>query len=111
MPILKIPSFILPTIQDALRAGRTIDSVAILPALFLAFLVRQQKGEIKYEYQDQMMSAENAETIVLSDDIVQAFANDQILFGHNAGNSTLLEALREAYNRVNAFIDKQNQAA
>ena len=107
----KIPSFILPTIQDALRAGRTIDSVAILPALFLAFLVRQQKGEIKYEYQDQMMSAENAETIVLSDDIVQAFANDQILFGHNAGNSTLLEALREAYNRVNAFIDKQNQAA
>lgn len=103
----KIPSFILPTIQEGIKAGRSIDSVAILPALFLAFLVRQQKGEIKFEYQDQMMNADNAQAIVSSDDIVQSFSNDPILFGNVAGNSALIEALRNAYAKVNAFIDRQ----
>jgi len=102
----KIPSFILPTIQDALKAGRSIDSVAMLPALFLAFLVREQQGEIKFEYQDAMMSAENAQRIVSSDDIVQAFADDKLLFGDLAGNPALLEALIKAYARVNTFIVK-----
>ncbi|MEB8432771.1 mannitol dehydrogenase family protein [Cocleimonas sp. KMM 6892] len=102
----KIPSFILPTIQDAIKAGRSIDSVAMLPALFLAFLVREQKGEIKFEYEDAMMSAENAQKIVSSDDIVHAFSNDKILFGDLAGNQTLRETLRKAYDRVNAFIEK-----
>ena len=88
----KIPSFILPTIQDGIKAGRNIDSVAVLPALFLAFLVRQQNREIAFEYQDAMMSADNAQAIVSSDDIVQTFANDQILFGHDAGNPNLIEA-------------------
>ncbi len=104
----KIPSFILPTIQDSLKAGRTIDSVAMLPALFLAFLVREQNGEIEFEYQDAMMSAESAQKIVSSDDIVQAFADDQILFADLAGNSTLLVTLRKAYDRVNAFINKDS---
>ena len=100
----KIPSFILPTIQDAIKANRSIASVAVLPALFLAFLVRQQKGEIKFEYQDQMMSADSAKAIVSSDDIVKAFAHDKILFGSSAGEPTLIEALRNAYAKVNAFI-------
>ena len=103
----KIPSFILPTIQDAIKAGRSIDSVAVLPALFLAFLVREQNGDVTFEYQDQMMSADNAQAIVKSDDIVQAFANDHVLFGSIAGNPTLVTALRKAYTLVNAFIDKQ----
>jgi len=40
----KIPSFILPTISDSLNAGRSIDDVAVLPALFLAFLIREQRA-------------------------------------------------------------------
>ena len=77
----------------------------MLPALFLAFLVRQQNGEIAFDYEDAMMSAENAQKIVTSDDIVNAFAHDQVLFGSSAANPALIEALRNAYTRVNAFID------
>ena len=103
----KIPSFILPTIEEGIKAGRNIDSVAILPALFLAFLVRQQKGEIAFEYQDQMMSAESAKAIVSSDDMVKTFSEDHILFGNVAGHAVLLQSLRNAYEKVNGFIAQQ----
>jgi D-arabinitol 4-dehydrogenase len=100
----KIPSFILPTIIDAVKAGRSIDSVAILPALFLAFLVRQQRGEIMFEYEDQAMDAASAKAIVSAEDPVLVFANDKVLFKELAGNAILISALRQAYDRVNLFI-------
>ena len=99
----KIPSFILPTISDSLKAGRSIDSVAIIPALFLEFLIRQQRGEITFEYQDQAMDVENAKAIVSAEDPIAAFANDKVLFKELAGDATLISALRKAYDRVIKF--------
>ncbi|MCL4110464.1 UNVERIFIED_CONTAM: hypothetical protein GTU68_022346 [Idotea baltica] len=101
----KIPSFILPTISDALKANRSIDSVAVLPALFLEFLMRQQRGEISYKYEDQVMDAENAKAIVSAEDPVATFANDKILFKEFAGNPELTSALRKAYLRVTSLIN------
>lgn len=100
----KIPSFILPTISDGIFAGRSIDSVAILPALFLTFLIRQQCGEISFEYEDQGMDEASAQAICSSDDPVKAFANDRILFRELAGNEQLISSLRVAYQRVNKLI-------
>ena len=100
----KIPSFILPTICDALKAGRKIDDVAVLPALFLAFLMRLQKGEIPFEYEDQIMNEASAKAIVTADDPIVAFANDRLLFKEEAGNAELVDALRKAYNNVVDFI-------
>jgi len=100
----KIPGFILPTISDALSAGRTINSVSILPALFLAFLVRQQRGEISFEYEDQAMDEASAKAICSSDDPVKALANDRVLFRSLAGNEQLIASLRTAYQRVNDLI-------
>jgi D-arabinitol 4-dehydrogenase len=40
----KIPGFIAPTVRERLAAGASIDSVAMLPALFLAFLQRWHQG-------------------------------------------------------------------
>lgn len=99
----KIPSFILPTISDGLKSGRNIDDVAVLPALFLAFLIRQQKGDIPFEYEDQIMDAENAKAIVSADDPILAFSNDRVLFKDSAGDETLVSALRTAYGRVIEF--------
>lgn len=100
----KLPGFILPTIRDSLNAGRSIDSVSMLPALFLAFLERQQRGEISFEYQDQAMPAANAQAICTSDDVVKAFVADRLLFEELAGDERLLTAMRDAYARVQAFI-------
>ena len=99
----KIPSFILPTISDALKAGRSINDVAVLPALFLAFLERQQRGEIPFEYEDQIMDDASAKAIVSADDPIIAFANDRILFKEVSGDTLLIHALREAYERVIKF--------
>jgi len=100
----KIPSFILPTISDALKAKRKIDDVSILPALFLAFLIRQQKGEVPFEYEDQVMDDSSAKSIVTADDPVEAFANDRLIFKELSGDTDLVKALRHAYERVNQFI-------
>ena len=100
----KVPGFIVPTLSEALDAGRTIDSVAMLPALFLEFLKRQQRGELSYEYQDQAMDSNSASTICNSDDSVLAFASEPLLFGKLAGNEHLVTALRKADERVQRFI-------
>ena len=100
----KVPGFILPTLSEALEGGRTIDSVAMLPALFLEFLKRQQRGELSYEYQDQAMDSEVASTICNAEDSVLAFASEPLLFGKLAGNEHLITALRKADERVQSFI-------
>lgn len=100
----KIPSQIVPTIRECLAAGRSADSVSMLPALFLAFLERQQRGEIPFEYQDQAMTDESARAICTSDDVVKAFVDERLLFDELAGDERLLMAMRGAYARVGAFI-------
>ena len=100
----KIPSFILPTINEALKEKRSIDDVAMLPALFLAFLIRQQRGELPFKYEDQIMECANAEIIVTAEDPVLAFANERLIFKELAGNPVLIQSLRKAYDRVLQFI-------
>lgn len=100
----KVPGFILPTLSEALEGGRTIDSVAMLPALFLEFLKRQQRGELSYEYQDQAMDSDSASLICNAEDSVLAFASEPLLFGKLAGNEDLISALRKADKRVQDFI-------
>jgi len=100
----KIPSFILPTISDALKAKRNIDDVSMLPALFLVFLIRQQRGEIPFEYEDQVMDESSAKAIVSADDPVLAFANDRLIFKEMSGDAVLINALKKAYDRVTEFI-------
>lgn len=102
----KIPGFMQPTLREALAANRSIDAVAMLPTLFLEFLQRQQRGEIPFNYEDQAMPAESAKTICTASDPVVAFANERLLFGPIAGDERLIQALRKASQRVQAFIGK-----
>ena len=101
----KIPSFILPTIIDSMKAGRSIDDVAILPALFLVFLIHRQRGEIPFEYEDQAMDEASVKTIVTAKDPVAAFANDRILFKEISGDALLVGSLRKAYEKVIGFAE------
>ncbi len=100
----KIPGFIAPTVRERLARNESIASVAMLPALFLAYLQRWHRGEIPYEYQDQAMDADAAHAICAAADPVAAFVADRTLWGALADDERLLAALRLAADRVEAFV-------
>ena len=102
----KIPGFIAPTIRERLARGETIASVAMLPALFLAYLQRWHAGTIAYTYQDQAMDPAVAHAICASPDPVQAFCADATLWGPLAGDPRLREAVSQAFGRVQAFMKR-----
>ena len=105
----KIPAMIAPTVRDRLARGESIHSVAMLPALFLAYLQRWNAGQIPYAYQDQAMDPEVAHAICASVDPVAAFCADATLWGPLAGDERLLQPMRAAFVRVTRFI-KEHQA-
>ncbi len=101
----KIPGFIAPTLRQRLARGETIESVAMLPALFLAYLQRWHAGKIAYTYQDQAMDPAVAHAMCAAEDPVPAFCSDKVLWGELAGDARLTEAVRRATVRVQAFVD------
>jgi D-arabinitol 4-dehydrogenase len=100
----KIPGFIAPTVRERLARNEGIASVAMLPALFLAFLQRWRRGALPYAYQDQAMDPAIAESICDAADPVVAMASQVPLWGPQAGDPRLVAALREASGRVAAFV-------
>lgn len=101
----KIPGFIVPTIRERLALGASISSVAILPALFLAYLQRWHKGQIAYEYQDQAMNVEAAHAMCDATDPIVAYCADAVLWGDLANDPRMVAAMRQAYQQVNQFIE------
>lgn len=102
----KIPGFIAPTMRERLARGESIDAVAMLPALFLACLMRWHRGELFYAYEDQAMDARAAHAICAADDPIAAFAADTSLWGPQARDPQLIGALRRAADRV-AQLEKE----
>ena len=100
----KIPGFIAPTFRERLAANASIDSVAMLPALFLAYLQRWHAGQISYTYQDQAMDPTNAHAICDAADPVAAFCADLPLWGNLANDTRLVAAMRKAFSRVQHFM-------
>ncbi len=100
----KIPGFIAPTIRERLARGEGVTSVAMLPALFLAYLQRWHAGRIPYTYQDQAMDPAVAHAIGDAADPVAAFCADATLWGELAGDARLTTAVRNAFARVQAFV-------
>ena len=106
----KIPGMIAPTIRDQLARGGSFDSVAMLPALFLAYLQRWHAGQIPYTYQDQAMDPAVAHAICEAADPVAAYAADTTLWSEMAGHPQLVETLRKAFARVQAFVAERARA-
>ena len=101
----KIPGFIAPTIRERLARGESIASVAVLPALFLAYLQRWHKGQIAYLYQDQAMNVEAAHAMCEATDPIAAYCADTVLWGEFANDPRLIAAMRLAYQLVTKFIE------
>jgi D-arabinitol 4-dehydrogenase len=103
----KIPGFITPTVSQRLAANQSVESVAMLPALFLAFLQRWHQGLLPYEYEDQAMQPERAHAICSASDPVAALAGESALWGEIAGDPRLADAIRRACERVDSFLALQ----
>ena len=99
----KIPGMIAPTVRERLKRGQSADSVAVLPALFLAYLQRWHIGKIPYAYIDQAMDPAVAHAMCEADDPVAAFCADGPLWGDLAGDARLVKAIRAAFVRVKQF--------
>ena len=99
----KIPGFIAPTIRERLARGESIASVAMLPALFLAYPQRWHAGLIPYTYQDQAMDPAVGHAICEAADPVVALCSDVSLWGDMAGDPRLVTSVQQAYARVNAL--------
>lgn len=103
----KVPGFILPTIVQRIERGESVAKVAMLPALFLEFLLRERRGEIPYAYSDQLMDAATADRILTAQDPVEAFCSERLLFNEVAGDETLLVAVRKAFVAAQAFAQRR----
>jgi len=101
----KIPGFIAPTVRERLAAGQPIASVAMLPALFLAFLQLWHRGALPYDYQDQGMDEAVAHAICGAADPVLALCSDAGLWGPVAGDARLVDAVRNASGRVKNLVN------
>jgi D-arabinitol 4-dehydrogenase len=100
----KIPGFMAPTVRERLAKSTSIASVAMLPALFLAFLQRWHRDEIPYTYHDQAMDHGAAHAICDSADPAEAFCKDKVLWGPLAGDARLVRDIRAASERVARFV-------
>ncbi len=103
----KIPGFIVPTIRERLARGEPIASVAVLPALFLAFLQRWHRDALPAPYEDQAMDPAVAHAICASADPVAAFCLDRTLWAELAGDKRLTAALHTATDRINDLFLKE----
>lgn len=100
----KVPGFIAPTIRERLQANASINDVAVLPALFLAFLHRWHNNGLAYEYEDQSMDPTRAHLICDAADPIAAFANECSLWGEMAGDARLEAGLRSAAKKIDALL-------
>ena len=100
----KIPGFVVPTLRECLARGAAIDSTAMLPALFFAYLARWHRGELDHAYQDGVMDPAVAHAFFTSADPLASFSRDALLWGPLAGDPVVLAALRRACKRVEAFV-------
>ena len=105
----KIPGFMAPTVRERLAKNASIASVAMLPALFLAFLQRWHRGQIPYTYHDQAMDPSAAHAICDAADPVEAFCGDTVLWGPLAGNPHLVHEMRAACVRVARFVHEHER--
>jgi D-arabinitol 4-dehydrogenase len=100
----KIPGFIAPTLVECFERGVEPAATAVLPALFFRFLDRWRRGQLPYAYQDGVMDERAARALFDAPDPLAAFCAERVLWGGLAQSERLVEALRRALARVDAWL-------
>ena len=99
----KLATFVAPTVADRLARAQSLDAVAMLPALYLACLLKWRRGQLPFDYEDKALDEATAAALCDGPDPVLALCSDTRLWGACAGAPELLAALRPAWQRVAGF--------
>ncbi|MGM7652409.1 D-arabinitol 4-dehydrogenase [Serratia marcescens] len=102
----KIPGFIVPTLNECFKRGKTPHATVMLPALFFVFLQRWHQGRLPYEYQDGMLDALAVHRMFEAADPLAVYAGDVKLFGALAQNSEFALLLRQCVAKVMLWSDE-----
>lgn len=101
----KIPGYVVPTFRDCIARGIPFGSVAVLPAAFLMFLQRWDKGQVSFKYEDQAMNPDVGHAICQASDPIVAFCADTNLWGALAGDERIVTALRHATQQIQSELN------
>jgi D-arabinitol 4-dehydrogenase len=100
----KIPGWVTPTIRERLARNESIDSVAMIPALFFLFLRSWAAGHLPFAYQDQAMDEAAVRAMLSGPTPLAAFCRDAVLWGELAGDARLEGAINRAHGRALAWL-------
>lgn len=92
----KLKQFIVPTICERLRAGESIEGVALAPALYLRFLRQWRQGEKMWMYEDGGLSPVMARLLCEVADPIGTLCGDVSTWGSCVGDPRLYSALVRA---------------
>lgn len=90
----KLAMFVAPTVRDRLARNEPVEAVAMLPALYLAFLDRARAATLPFRY-DETDSATPAAA-----DPVAALCGDAAVWGEAAGDPRWVSAVCRAQARL-----------
>ncbi len=86
----KLAMFVAPTVRDRLARDEPVDAVAMLPALYLAFLERARSATLPFRYDEPDSAAPAAA------DPVAALCGDAAVWGGSAADPRWAAAVRRA---------------
>ena len=95
----KLAMFIAPTVRDRLAAGAPAHAVAMLAALYLAFIERARRGALPFHHGDPDVAAPAAA------DAAAALCQDAAVWGEAAADARWLAAVRAAASSAQARLD------
>lgn len=96
----KLATFVVPTICERLRRSNSLEGVAMLPALFLAYLQCWRRGGPRWSYRDDTLSQADAIALAGTRDPVAALCADRGLWSEFAADARLCTAVRLAQRRL-----------
>ncbi|MEC5321010.1 D-arabinitol 4-dehydrogenase [Brenneria populi subsp. brevivirga] len=101
----KLHGFIVPTLKDCYRQGKTPRATLRLPALFFLFLRRRHNNALPFSYEDRAIDSIDADAIFTADDPLAAFADRSALFGMVRRQEGFIDHLRTAVDEVQNILD------
>ena len=106
----KIPGFITPTLVESFARGHVPLATAMLPALFFVFLERWHAGTLPYAYQDGQFDPASARAMLDAEDSIAVYCQNAALWGSLAGTEALTGLVRNAVERVRAWLATEHAA-
>lgn len=104
--IAKLHQYILPVIRVVYAQGGRPHATMILPALWMRFMQRQQKGTLMFKYEDRALDEVDFRAIFSAEDPLLAFTESKKIWGGLSGHPGLYEDMQLALKCVDMGVEE-----